>query len=397
MMENTLNKQNTKSLSTKETKANFMSADNVNVVVPKRGEIRNGTIVKTSADQILIDIGYKSEGTVSQHELSKLSDSVWQKMKPGDQVMTYVLRGADQDKPMILSLLKAKKIQEWEQAKQQMIAKSIHTGDVLEINQGGVIVEVGNLRGFLPSSCINLEHKIVNKTPNDQNTWRHLLGQQITYKIVEVNQKRNKLIVSERAAQKEVRKSKREQLVSTIKINQVYSGRVVSLEKFGAFVDIGGIDGLLHKSEISWKRVHHPSEALKIGQNIKVAILTLNLQKSKIGLSIKALQQNPWGNIQNLLQEGQLAYATVTNMTKFGIFASLKACNTIEGFVHISELSDRVVKHPKEVVTLGEEVVVRIMSIDQNRQRLKLSIKEVGETRFEDSDYYRYLEETRSN
>ena len=177
----------------------------------------------------------------------------------------------------------------------------------------------------------------------------------------------------------------------------MYSGRVVSLENFGAFVDIGGVDGLLHKSEISWKRVYHPSEALKIGQNIKVAILTLDLERAKIGLSLKALQQNPRNNIQDYLREGQLAYATVTNMTKFGIFASLKTCNTIEGFVHISELSDRVVKHPKEVVALGEQIVVRIMSIDQNRQRLKLSIKEVGSTRFEDSDYYRYLEETRSN
>ena len=396
-MEETLTKQDANPLATIDTNVNLMSSDSIDLVVPKRGEIHNGTIVKTSADQILIDIGYKSEGTVSQHELSKLSDSVWQKMKPGDQVMTYVLRGADQDKPVILSLLKAKKMQEWEQAKQQMIAKSIHTGNVLEINQGGVIVEVGNLRGFLPSSCINLEHKIVSKTPNDQNTWHHLLGQQITYKIIEVSQKRNKLIVSERAAQKEVRKSKREHLFSTIKINQVYSGRVVSLENFGAFVDIGGIDGLLHKSEISWKRVYHPSEALKIGQNIKVAILTLDLERAKIGLSLKALQQNPWNNIQDYLREGQLAYATVTNMTKFGIFASLKTCNTIEGFVHISELSDRVVKHPKEVVALGEKIVVRIMSIDQNRQRLKLSIKEVGSTRFEDSDYYRYLEETRSN
>jgi small subunit ribosomal protein S1 len=397
MVEETLTKQDANPLATIDTKANLMSADNSNVVVPKRGEIHNGTIVKKSTDQILIDIGYKSEGTVSQHELSKLPDTIWQKMKPGDQVMTYVLRGADQDKPMILSLLKAKEMQEWEQAKQQMIAKSIHTGDVLEINQGGVVVEVGNLRGFLPSSCISLEHKVVSKTPNDQNNWHHLLGQQITYKIIEVSQHNNKLIVSERAAQKEVRQSKREHLLSTIKINQVYSGRVTSLENFGAFVDIGGIDGLLHKSEISWKRVHHPSEALKIGQNIKVAILTLDLERSKIGLSLKALQQNPWNNIQDVLQEGQLAYATVTNMTKFGIFASLKACDTIEGFVHISELSDKVVKHPKEVVTLGEKVVVRIMNIDQNRQRLKLSIKEVGETRFEDSDYCRYLEEARSN
>ena len=396
-MEETNHKQDANPPAPIDTKVDLMSTDSIDLVVPKRGEIHNGTIVKISADQILIDVGYKSEGTVSQHELSKLSDSVVQKMKVGDQIMTYVLRGANQDKPMILSLLKAKELQEWEQAKQQMIAKSIHTGDVLEINQGGVIVEVGSLRGFLPSSCINLEHNIKDKNPNPKSKWDHLLGQKVTYKIIEVSKKRNKLIVSERAAQKEVQKSKREHLLSTVHINQVLSGRVVSLEKFGAFVDIGGIDGLVHKSEISWKRVNHPSEVLKIGQKINVEILTLDLERSRIGLSLKALQQNPWDNIQDVLREGQLAYATVTNVTKFGVFASLKDCQTIEGFVHITELSSRLVKHPKEVVTIGEEIIVRIISIDKNRQKLSLSIKEVGEDRFEDSDYFMYLEKSQSN
>ena len=186
-------------------------------------------------------------------------------------------------------------------------------------------------------------------------------------------------------------------MLSTVHINQVLSGRVVSLEKFGAFVDIGGIDGLVHKSEISWKRVNHPSEVLKIGQKINVEILTLDLERSRIGLSLKALQQNPWDNIQDVLREGQLAYATVTNVTKFGVFASLKDCQTIEGFVHITELSSRLVKHPKEMVTIGEEIIVRIISIDKNRQKLSLSIKEVGEDRFEDSDYFMYLEKSQSN
>ncbi|HCU80320.1 MAG TPA: 30S ribosomal protein S1 [Chloroflexi bacterium] len=396
-MKETFAKQEANPLATIDTNGDLTSVDSIDLFVPKRDEIHSGTIVQISDDQILIDIGYKSEGTVPQHELSKLSDSVMQKMKVGDQVMTYVLRGADQDKPMILSLLKAQELQEWEQAKQQMIAKSIHNGHVLEINKGGVIVEVGNLRGFLPSSCINLEHNINNKNTNSQNNWNHLLGQKITYKIIEVSQKRNKLIVSERAAQKEVQKSKREHLLSTIQISQVLSGTVVSLEKFGAFVDIGGIDGLVHNSEISWKRVSHPSEVLRVGQTVNVVILTLDLERSRIGLSLKALQQNPWDNIQDILIEGQLAYATVTNVTKFGIFASLKDCPTIEGFVHITELSDDIVKDPKEVVTIGEEVIVRIMSIDKTRQRLRLSIKEVVEDRFEDSDYFLYLEKSLSN
>ena len=396
-MENTLSKQETEALSTTKVKIDLVSPDNSNVIVPKRGEIRKGTVVRISSDEILIDIGYKSEGIVSQHEVSKLSDSEWKAMKAGTQVMTYILRGANQDKPMILSLLKAKEMQDWEQVKQQMIAKSIHTGDVLEVNQGGVIVEVGNLRGFLPASRMNLEHKAKNKTPDSKSKWQHMLGERINYKILEVNQKSNKLIISESAAQKEVRKEMRENLLSNIKANQAYTGKVVSLEKFGAFVDIGGIDGLIHKSEISWKRVNHPSDLLNIGQEITVLVLNLDLERERIGLSLKALQKNPWDNIQGILREGQLAYATVTNVTKFGVFASLKDCDAIEGFVHITELSNSVVKHPEEVVTIGEEVIVRIINIDKDKQRISLSLKEVGDARFEDLDYCLYLEAAHSN
>ena len=288
-------------------------------------------------------------------------------------------------------------MQDWEQVKQQMIAKSIHTGDVLEVNQGGVIVEVGNLRGFLPASRMNLEHKAKNKTPDSKSKWQHMLGERINYKILEVNQKSNKLIISESAAQKEVRKEMRENLLSNIKANQAYTGKVVSLEKFGAFVDIGGIDGLIHKSEISWKRVNHPSDLLNIGQEITVLVLNLDLERERIGLSLKALQKNPWDNIQGILREGQLAYATVTNVTKFGVFASLKDCDAIEGFVHITELSNSVVKHPKEVVTIGEEVIVRITNIDKDKQRISLSLKEVGDARFEDLDYCLYLEAAHSD
>ena len=396
-MENTLSEQETEILSTTKAKVDLVSTDNINVVIPRRGEIRKGTVVTISSDEILIDIGYKSEGIVSQHELSKLSDGEWKEMKAGTQVVTYVLRGANQDKPMILSLLKAKEIQDWEQAKQQMIVKSIHTGDVLEVNQAGVIVEVGNLRGFLPASCMNLEHKSKTKTPNSKSKWQHMLGEQISYKILEVNQKRNKLIISERAAQKEVRKAMRETLLSNIKEKQAYIGKVVSLEKFGAFVDIGGIDGLVHKSEISWKRVDHPSEVLNVGQEIKVLVLSVDLERERIGLSLKVLQQNPWDNIQDILREGQLAYATVTNVTKFGIFVTLRDCDAIEGFVHITELSNSMVKHPKEVVTIGDEVVVRIISIDKDKQQISLSLKEVGAARFEDLDYLLYLEAAHSN
>ena len=396
-MKNTLSKQETEALPTTKEKIDLVSPDNVNVVVPKRGEIRKGTVIRISSDEILIDIGYKNEGIVSQHEVSKLSDSELKALKSESQVMTYVLRGVNQDKPIVLSLLKAKEIQDWEQAKQRMIAKSIHTGDVLESNQGGVIVEVGNLRGFLPYSCMNVVRKVKYKNIDSTSRWNHMVGEQITYKILQVDKNRNKLIISERAAQKEVRKKRRENLLSNIEVNQACTGKVVSLEQFGAFVDIGGIDGLMHKSEITWKRISHPSVVLNIGQEIEVLVVNLDLERERIELSLKALQQNPWDNIQEIFQEGQLAYATVNNVTKFGVFASLRDCDAIEGFVHITELSSSVVKHPEDVVTIGEEVIVRIINIDKDRQRIRLSLKEVRDARFEDLDYYWYMEAAHSS
>ena len=396
-MESTLSNQEPETLSPTNSHNDLMSIDNTNEVAPKRGEIRKGTIIRISSDEILIDIGYKSEGIVSQHEVSKLSDSELKALKSRSQVMTYVLRGVNQDKPIVLSLLKAKEIQDWEQAKQRMIAKSIHTGDVLELNQGGVIVEVGNLRGFLPSSCMNVVRKVKYKNTDSTSRWNHMVGEQITYKILQVDKNRNKLIISERAAQKEVRKKKRENLLSNIEVNQACTGKVVSLEQFGAFVDIGGIDGLIHKSEIAWKRISHPSAVLNIGQEIEVLVVKLDLERERIELSLKALQQNPWDNIQEIFQEGQLAYATVNNATKFGVFASLRDCDAIEGFVHITELSSSVVKHPEDVVTIGEEVIVRIINIDKDRQRIRLSLKEVRDARFEDLDYYWYMEAAHSS
>jgi len=396
-MESTSSNQEPETLSTTNSQNDLVPIDNINVVAPKRGEIRKGTIIRISSDEIRIDIGYKSEGIVSQHEVSKLSDSELKTLKSASQVMIYVLRGVSQDKPIVLSLLKAKEVQDWEQAKQRMIAKSIHTGDVLELNQGGVIVEVGNLRVFLPSSCMNLEHKVKNKNPDSTSRWDHIVGKQITYKILQVDQNRNKLIISERAAQKEVQKKRRENLLSSIEVNQVCTGKVVSLEQFGAFVDIGGIDGLVHKSEIAWKRIIHPSAVLKIGQEIEVLIVNLDLERERIELSLKALQQNPWDNIQEIFQEGQLVYATVNNVTKFGVFASLRDYDAIEGFVHITELSNSVVKHPEDVVTIGEEVIVRITNIDKDKQRIRLSLKEVKDARFEDLDYCLYMEAAHSS
>jgi len=396
-MESTSSNQEPETLSTTNSQNDLVPIDNINVIAPKRGEVRKGTITRISSDEIRIDIGYKSEGIVSQHEVAKLSDSELKALKSASQVMTYVLRGVNQDKPIVLSLLKAKEIEDWEQAKQRMIAQSIHTGDVLELNQGGVIVEVGNLRGFLPSSCMNLEHKVKNKNPAPQSRWSHMVGKQITYKILQVDQNRNKLIISERAAQKEVQKKRRENLLSSIEVNQVCTGKVVSLEQFGAFVDIGGIDGLVHKSEIAWKRIIHPSAVLKIGQEIEVLIVNLDLERERIELSLKALQQNPWDNIQEIFQEGQLVYATVNNVTKFGVFASLRDYDAIEGFVHITELSNSVVKHPEDVVTIGEEVIVRITNIDKDKQRIRLSLKEVKDARFEDLDYCLYMEAAHSS
>lgn len=365
----------------------LLAGEQLDAMLPKRGELREGTIARVSPNEILVDIGAKSEGMIPENEVRKMSAETRDELQEGSPVTLYVLREASQDGPILLSLRKAKEMEQWQQAVDKMKASSLHTGTILEYNRGGVVVAVGHLHGFLPASLMSQERQRRNTDSKPEERWKDMLGEELTFKIKEVDTERDRLIISERAAEKEARASRRAELLMNIKPGQTHSGRVVSLADFGAFVDIGGIDGLAHISQLSWTHVDHPSEVLEVGQEIDVHILSVDRERQRIGLSLKALQEDPWVATADRYQEGQLVRAIITRLTKFGAFATLKDNDHIEGLVHISELADAGVAHPKEVVKENEVVTLRIKKIDANNHRLALSLKEVASPRFAELDF----------
>ena len=369
----------------------LLAGEQLDAMLPKRGELREGTIARISPNEILVDIGAKSEGIIPENEVSKMRAETREQLQEGAPVTLYVLREASQDGPIVLSLQKAEEMEEWQQAVDKMKARSIHTGTILENNRGGVVVAVGHLHGFLPASLMSQERQRRNMDSQPAERWKDMIGEELTFKIKEVDPQENRIIISERAAEKEARAARRAELLINIEPGQTHSGRVVSLADFGAFVDIGGIDGLAHISQLSWTHVDHPSKVLEVGQEIDVRILSVDRERQRIGLSLKALQEDPWAAIADRYQEGQLVRAIITRLTKFGAFAALKDSDHIEGLVHISELADAGVAHPKEIVKENEEVTLRIKKIDANSHRLALSLKDVASPRFAELDYTFYV------
>ena len=369
----------------------LLAGEQLESLLPRRGELREGTIARVSPNEILVDIGAKSEGIIAEHELNRMSAEAREQLQVGAPVTLYVVRGASQEGPIVLSMQKAEEMQQWQQVEEQREARSLLTGPILEFNRGGVVVAVGQLRGFLPASLMSLERRQRNTGATPAERWQDMVGEELTFKIKEVDAQRDRLILSERAAEKEARSAQRAEILARIEPGQIHSGRVVSLANFGAFVDIGGIDGLVHVSQLSWTHVNHPREVLKVGQEIDVQVLSVDLERERIGLSLKALQQDPWATLTDSHKEGQLVRATITRLTKFGAFAALKDREHIEGLVHISELADGGVTHPKEIVQENDEVTLRIMKIDTERHRLGLSLKEVASPRFAEFDYAFYV------
>ena len=374
-----------------QTMGTLLAAESLELTSPKHGELRNGTIARVSPNAIWVDIGAKSEGIIPENEINIIGADAQEELQVGAQCTLYVVRGASQDGPVVLSLLKARQMEEWKQAKQQMQESNVHTGQVLECNRGGLVVTFGQLRGFLPASLMTMKRQRRKAGSEPSKQWKDMIGEELTFKITEVDTTENRLIVSERAAEKEVQDEKREQLLASIQSGQTLAGRVVSLADFGAFVDLGSLDGLVHISQISWQQIDHPREVLKVGQEVNVRVISVDRKRQRVGLSLKALEEDPWNALSHKYKEGQLVRATITRLAKFGAFAALKDDEHIEGLVHISELAERIVVHPKEVVRENEEVTLRIMKIESERRRVGLSLKEVASARYADLDYDFYI------
>jgi small subunit ribosomal protein S1 len=356
---------------------------------PRRGEIRTGTIARISDGDILVDIGAKSEGLIPAREVEQLSEERREAMTVGSQLGVYIVRLGGADSITVLSIARAEEEHDWGEAERLLNSQEPLYASVAGYNKGGLIVKLGQLRGFVPASQVSLSRRRRAEGESPDKRWGKMVGEPIVVKVVELDRRRNRLILSERAAAKEARKMLKEQLIVELQPGDVREGHVISLADFGAFVDIGGADGLVHLSEISWKRISHPKDVLSVGQQVQVQVLSVDPDRKRISLSLRELEPDPWESVTAQLVEGQLVEGTITKLTKFGAFASLKGFEgyDIEGLIHISELSDRRIEHPREVVQEGDTMPLRVIRIDTERRRIGLSLKRVDSAEYADIDW----------
>ncbi len=340
------------------------------------GEIIEGTIVGiTDNNEVLVDINAKSEGVIPARDLDRVDPEIREALKPGEKIFVQVVRPTSREGNAILSLSRALAEYDWQRAQELLESQEIFEGEVSGYNRGGVIVYLGKARGFVPASqLVSDEGK---KQEEGDDRFKDLVGKKLMLKVIEMDRSRNRLILSERQAMREYRRAQKEKLLNELQVGEVRKGVISSMAPFGAFVDLGGADGLIHLTELSWRRVQHPSEVVNIGDEVEVKVISVDRERRRIGLSLRQLQPEPWSVIHENYAIGQLVEGVITRLTSFGAFARID--DTIEGLIHISELSDRRINHPKEVVKEGQRVTLRIIKIEPEKRRMGLSLKRVPE------------------
>jgi small subunit ribosomal protein S1 len=340
----------------------------------KYGDVIEGSIMKVDRDEIMVDIGGKTEGIIPSREAQSLSDTEREALQIGDEVLVSVVQPESSDGNAILSLDRARQERAWRDLHKRFEAGEIIQAQVVGHNKGGLLVNLEGIRGFVPSSQIS---SMPPGEANKQAELARLHNQTLPLKIIEINRNRNRLILSERQAMQEQREGMRARLMRELEPGQIRPGTVTSIADFGAFVDIGGADGLIHLSELSWKRVSNPREVLKEGDRINVYVLSVDPNERKIALSLKRTQPEPWETITDTYQLGQVVRGTITQITTFGAFARLD--DGIEGLIHVSELAEGRVAHPKNVVKEGDALDLKVIRIDPARKRIGLSLKRMNE------------------
>ena len=345
----------------------------------KRGDVVDGVIVRIDQDEILVDIGLKSEGVLSTRELPASGDWSFENLHLNDKVLVYVIQPETPDGHALLSLKRANAERQWRVAEEQYKNNELLQARVIDYNKGGLIVDVASIRGFVPiSQILNLKREEVAQGGDNQETAAKLQSMKdkvLQLKIIDINRARNRLILSERLANQEWRQRRREELLDELKPGEVRTGIVSNLANFGAFVDLGGADGLVHISQLAWSRVNHPSEVLKVGQEVEVQVLSVDKEKKKIALSIKRAEVDPWTTVAERYYPGQVVTGTITKIAPFGAFARIE--DGIEGLIHQSELSPGM--DPRSNLREGQELQLRILRIDAERRRLGLSLRQADE------------------
>jgi small subunit ribosomal protein S1 len=330
------------------------------------GDVVSGKVVRIDQDEVLVDIGYKSEGVIPSNELSiRKSVDPSEEVELGEEVDALVLTKEDQEGRLILSKKRARFEKAWRRIEQAADSGEPVEGTVIEVVKGGLILDLG-VRGFLPASLVDIR-RVQNLD--------EFMGQKLECKVIELNRSRNNVVLSRRAVLEEERKEVREQILGRLEPGQVVEGKISNIVDFGAFVDLEGIDGLIHISELSWSHVNHPSEVVSIGDTVRVKVLDIDRDRQRISLGLKQTQEDPWQRVLNEYKEGDVVDGKVTKIVAFGAFVQILP--GVEGLVHISELAQHHVESPAEVVRPGDELKVKILEVDEARRRLSLSVKRV--------------------
>jgi small subunit ribosomal protein S1 len=346
----------------------FLAAIDLTIKYFNDGDIVEGVIVKVDRDEVLLDIGYKTEGVIPSRELSIKHDiDPNEVVTVGDQVEALVLQKEDKEGRLILSKKRAQYERAWGTIEKIKDEDGIVKGTVIEVVKGGLILDIG-LRGFLPASLVEMR-RVRDLQP--------YVGRELEAKIIELDKNRNNVVLSRRAWLEQTQSEVRQTFLTTLQKGQVRAGVVSSIVNFGAFVDLGGVDGLVHVSELSWKHIDHPSEVVEVGQEVTVEVLDVDMDRERVSLSLKATQEDPWQQFARTHQIGQVVPGKVTKLVPFGAF--VRVDEGIEGLVHISELAERHVEIPEQVVQVNDSIFVKVIDIDLERRRISLSLKQANE------------------
>jgi len=380
-----VNQQGEHNQNNNQTMESLLNEQELNVDLPQPGEIRDGMIASISHNQILVSIGAKSEGVISGRELEQLSAKEREALKVGQEIKVFVISPEDNSGNVVLSFKRAQEQLSWENVDKLLETNSVVDSKITGFNKGGLIVTVEGLRGFVPSSQISAMRRTQVTGDTPEQRWQKMVGQPISVRVIEVDKERHRLILSERAASTETRQSIKERVLDELEEGKTYTGRVTSLADFGAFINVNGADGLVHLSELSWDHITHPREVLEVGQEIKVKVINVDREKKRIGLSVRALQEDPWRARMQKYSVGQLVEGVITRLTKFGAFARLEG--DLEGLIHISEISDHRIEHPKEALKEGDVKSLRVIRIDADQHRIGLSLRKVDSAAYADKDF----------
>ncbi len=357
--------------SSEEVWMRMLEDPNYTYSAPDYGDIVEGIVTEIGQDEILVDIGAKSEGVVPGREFRKAAQAgELESLKVGSPVLVFVLRGEDEEGRALLSIDRARHEKSW-----RWLEEIHHAGKLIEAtvdgyNKGGLLVNLRGVRGFVPISQIA---GMGGRRNQPSEVMAQMVGQTLLLKVIELDRRRNRLVLSQRQALQGYRQMRKEELLETLKVGKIYHGVVSSICNFGVFVDLGGADGLIHLSELSWGRVDDPNEVVQVGQEVEVYVLGVDRERKRIALSLRRTQPEPWETIAERYQLGQLVQGRVTQLAPFGAFVQIE--DGVEGLVHLSELSDTPISHPREVVQEGDRVTLRVIRIDPAHRRIGLSLR----------------------